>query len=342
MSPAVGIALTVALLALSAFFVAAEFALVAARRSAIEPAAERGSRQGLATLRAMERLSLMLAGAQLGVTVCSVALGAVSEPALAHLIEPAAEALGLPASAVHPVAFSLALLLVTGLHVVFGEMVPKNATLAGPERAVLWLAPALAAIVRVFRPLIWALNAATNLMLHALRVTPRSEVASTVTREELAGVVAESHREGLLDADDHDLLSNAIGFGTTTAGDLMLPLTRVHTIAPQPTTEVVERLAATTGVTRFPVRDDRRTPELTGYIHLRDVLATDPADRARPLPDKVVRYLPTVPADLPLQETCELLRARRSHIARVCAPGAASRTVGVITLDDILESLTSQ
>ena len=100
----------------------------------------------------------------------------------AHLIEPIAEAGHLPAAAVHPVAFVLALALVTGLHVVLGEMVPKNATLAGPERAALWLAPALAAIVRIFQPLIWALNAASNLTLRAARVTPRSEVASTVTR----------------------------------------------------------------------------------------------------------------------------------------------------------------
>ena len=135
----VGILLTAVLLAANAFFVGAEFALVSARRSVIEPRADAGSRRARTTLRAMENISLMMAGAQLGITVCSLALGALSEPAIAHLVEPGFESLGVPEAAVHPVAFVLALGLVTVLHVVLGEMVPKNIALAGPERSALWL-----------------------------------------------------------------------------------------------------------------------------------------------------------------------------------------------------------
>jgi CBS domain containing-hemolysin-like protein len=337
MTPGLGIAVTLVLLALNGFFVAAEFALVAARRSAVELRAEQGSRRATVALRSMEHLSLMLAGAQLGITVCSLALGAVSEPAIAHLLEPPFAAVGLPEAAVHPSAFVLALLLVTGLHVVLGEMVPKNVTLAEPDTAAVWLAAPLAAVVQVFRPLIWALNETTNLILRAVRVQPRAEVASTVTRDELAGVVDESRREGLLDADDHELLTNAISFETATAADLTLPLDRVHSLPPGPSAEAVEQLAAGTGVGRFPVRDG---DELLGYIHLKDIFDTAAERRATPLPDSTLRPLPTVRADLPLTDAVELMRARKAHMARVVAAGAGRRTVGIITLDDILTSLT--
>jgi hypothetical protein len=267
-SPLAAAAVTVALLAANAFFVGAEFALVAARRSAVELHAEHGSRRAGATLRAMRRLSLMLAGAQLGVTVCSLALGAVSEPALAHLLEPVFRALGLPEGATHPAAFVIALAVITGLHVVLGEMVPKNATLAAPDTAALWLAPPLAAVVQALRPLIAALNGATNLALRAVRVQPRDEVATAITHDQLAGAIGQSHREGLLETDEHELLANAISFETATAADLTLPLHRVHTVAPRASAQAVERLAAATGVSRFPVRDGAR---LLGYLHIRDI-----------------------------------------------------------------------
>lgn len=341
MNAAAGIALTIALLALNGFFVAAEFALVAARRSAIEAHAGGGSRRATRTLRSMQQLSLMLAGAQLGVTICSLGLGAVSEPVIAHLLEPAFHGMGIPSSAAQPVAFVLALTVVTALHVVLGEMVPKNATLAAPEDSALWLAPALAALVRIMRPLIWLLNAVTNLGLRALGVRPRAEVASTVTREELAGVVGQSRREGLLEADDHELVSNAIGFESATVADLMVPLAAVHLLAPQPSADDVERLAARTGVTRFPVRDSAADPAaLVGYVHLRDVLGVAATARHQPLPPERIRVLPTVAAGQPLTEAVELMRSRRTHIARVVSSERPGHTVGVVTLDDILASLT--
>lgn len=331
MNAAVGIPLTVVLLALNAFFVGAEFALVSARRATIEPQAEAGSRRAATTLRAMEQVSLMMAGAQLGITVCSLALGAVSEPVIAHEIEPAFDAIGLPSAILHPLAFVLALLLVTVLHVVLGEMVPKNVALAGPDRAALWLAPPLAATVRALRPLIWLLNAMANGVLRLVRVTPREEVASAFTRDEVAGMVEESHREGLLDAPDRDLIGGAFAFDSATARTLTLPLSRVHTLDPEPSAADVERVAARTGVSRFPVRDGHR---LTGYVHLKDTLGAP--DPAAPLPPAYVRPLPRVEADATLAATVELMRTAGAHLAEV---EDAGRTLGVITLDDILASL---
>jgi CBS domain containing-hemolysin-like protein len=332
-SAGVGITVTVLLLLLNAFFVAAEFALVSARRASIEPAAEQGSRRAAITLRAMEQVSLMMAGAQLGITLCSVALGAVSEPVIAHLLEPPFDALGLPAGLTHPAAFVVALALVTVLHVVLGEMVPKNVALSDPEGSAQWLTPVLAFTVRVVRPLIWLLNEVANLVLRVFRVQPRDEVASAFTRDEVALLVDESRRGGLLAAEAHRRLGGALAFEIATAGALTLPLSRAHVLAGAPSADDVEALAARTGVTRFPVQDGSG---VRGYVHLKDTLGTASDRRAMPLPPSCIRRLPDVEAEASLGEVVEVMRSGHAHMARVARDGT---TLGIITLDDILASL---
>ena len=162
MSSGTALLVAVALLLANAFFVGAEFAVMAARRSQIEVLAAGGSRRARSTLWAMEHVSVMLACAQLGVTVCSLSLGAVAEPALAHLIAEPLEALGASPAAVHTVAFAISLAIVVYLHVVIGEMVPKNLAIAGPDRAALVLAPPLVALSRALAPVIRLLNGLAN------------------------------------------------------------------------------------------------------------------------------------------------------------------------------------
>ena len=168
--------LGLALLAANAFFVGAEFALISARRTQLEPRAAAGSRAARVTLQAMERVSLVMAAAQLGITACSLGLGAVAEPALAHLIEPLFHDLGVPEAALHPVAFVLALTVVVALHVVLGEMVPKNISLAGPDRAALLLGPPMMVVVRVLKPVVVVLNLVANAVLRLVGVEPRDEI----------------------------------------------------------------------------------------------------------------------------------------------------------------------
>ncbi len=333
MSDGLALALTAVLLLLNGLFVAAEFALVAARRTAIEPRAEAGSRRAAATLRAMERVSLMMAGAQLGVTVCSLGLGALSEPAIAHLLDPAFRTVGVPDAAGHAVAFALALALVTVLHVVIGEMVPKNATLAGPDRAAMWLGPPLALLVAAVKPLLWLLNESANLMLRAARIQPRDEVVSSFTRDEVAGLIAQSQREGLLDQSRHERLRRALSFDTATIGDIAIPMERVHYIDRNASVEDAERLAVRTGVTRFPVRDG---DTLVGYLHLKDTLDAPPGRRAERLPARYVRPLPELGAGLALPDALELMRDPKAPIAQVVADGVSR---GITTLDDVLACL---
>ncbi len=339
MSDYVGLLVGAALLAANAFFVGAEFALVSARRSQIEPRAQAGSRMARTTLRAMEQVSLMMAGAQLGITVCSLGLGAVAEPALAHLIEPGFEALGVPEGLVHPVAFVLALLVVVALHVVLGEMVPKNIALAGPDRAAIALGPPLLLVVRVLGPVITGLNALANAVLRTLRVEPRDEISSSYTREEVAALVEESRGEGLLEKDEYDRLSGALGFTEKTVSSVILPPEGLTVVRPGATGADVETLCAATGFSRFPVADD--DGDLVGYLHIKDVIEPDEALREEVVDGKWVRPFAPVTAHDPLHDALETLQRRGAHMARVVDPDTG-RTLGLATLEDMVEELVGE
>jgi CBS domain containing-hemolysin-like protein len=333
-----GVLLAVVLLAANAFFVGAEFALISARRSQIEPRAQAGSRMARITLAAMERVSEMMAGAQLGITICSLGLGAVGEPALAHLIEPVFHELHVPDEWLHPVAFLLALCIVVFLHVVLGEMVPKNIAIAGPDRAALLLGPPMLGIVTVLRPLIAAINAIANAILRLLRIEPKDEVGSTFTREEVAALVEESHGEGLLAEDEYDRLSGALGFTEKTVGEIMMRPATLATVVRGSTGADVEALCAATGFSRFPVVGEQG--DLLGYLHIKDVLEPDEERRLRPVADRWIRPFATVGAETLLHDALEVLQRRGSHMARVV--DAEGTTLGVAALEDVIEELVGE
>jgi CBS domain containing-hemolysin-like protein len=330
----VGVLVAVVLLLANAFFVGAEFALVSARRSSIEPLAEAGSRRARTTLAAMERVSLMMAGAQLGITVCSLGLGAIGEPAVAHLLHPVFDALRVPEALVHPVSFVIALLVVVALHVVIGEMVPKNLALAGPDRAALALAPPLATVVRVLRPVVVALNALANSVLRLLRVEPKDEVTSSFTRDEVAGLLDQSRAGGLLDKREHDLLTGALTLEDRDTRSVLIPRDRLITVHWEDGALAVERAAARTGFSRFPVV---RGGEFAGYVHVKDVLVADGE------PDvgvaDITRPLPRVPATGDLRTTLQAMQAGGAQFAAVTEGGAV---LGVVALEDILEELVGE
>ncbi|MDF9715291.1 HlyC/CorC family transporter [Nocardioides sp. ChNu-153] len=337
MNDYVAIGLAVVLLGLNFFFVGAEFALVAARRSQIEPLARAGSRWARITLRAMEQVSVMMAGAQLGITICSVGLGAVGEPAVAHLLEPLFEAVGVPHGLTHPISFVIALTLVVYLHVVLGEMIPKNIALADPERAAVVLGPPLMVVVTVLRPLIIALNAVANTTLRLLRVEPKDEVSSAFTREEVAALVEESHGEGLIAAGEYDRLSGALGFTEKKVDAVIMPLATLATVPRGSTVADVEDLCASTGFSRFPVADG---DELLGYLHIKDVLETDETRRLRVIDAKWIRPFAAVRHSDLLHDALEVLQRRGAHMARVI--GDDGELLGLATLEDVIEELVGE
>jgi CBS domain containing-hemolysin-like protein len=338
MSTATAVFLALILLLGNAFFVAAEFALVSARRTQIEPRADDGSRFARTTLRAMEHMSLVIGVNQLGITVCSLVLGAVAEPTAAHLLEPVLRAVHAPHSFVHPAAIVVGLAVVVYLHVVLGEMIPKNIALAGPDRAALVLGTPIWAIVSVTRPVITGINRLASAVLRLFGVRLMDEVSSTYTREEVAALVEESRGEGLLEAGEYDRLSGALGFTEKTVDTVLMPPETLQTVRRGSTGADVEALCAVTGFSRFPVVG--QDGSLLGYLHIKDVLETDGARRQRVVEDKWVRPFALVHRDDLLHDTLEKLQRRGAHMARVVDAGGT--TLGVATLEDVIEELVGE
>lgn len=318
----------------NAFFVGAEFGLISARRSAIELLALDGSRRAKITLGAMEQVSLMLACAQLGITLCSLGLGAIGEPFIAHFLEQPFHDLGLASWLLHPVSFAVALISLTYLHVVFGEMVPKNIALASPDRTALILSPILVFVVRILYPAVIFLNTIANLICRLIGVTPKAEVASTFTRDEVAGFVEESHREGLISKDEQHLLSGTLHFDERTVRSVLLPSDKLITITPQTTPAKIEQLAAETGYSRFPVQNKRG--ELKGYLHLKDILDISDAEREKPVPARKFRPLTSIKSREPLRSALTIMRQQSAHLAQVVE---GKKVIGVVALEDIVEEI---
>lgn len=328
--------IAVVLLLLNAFFVGSEFALISARRSAVEPMAQQGDRRAVITLRAMEQVSLMMATAQLGITLCSLGLGAVGEPALAHLIEAPLGALGIPGALLHPIAFALALLIVVVLHVVIGEMIPKNIALAGPDRAALWLGPPLMLTGRLLLPLTASMNWLANQVLHLMKVEPRDEIASTFTRDEVHQMVEESSREGLLDEHERDLLARALHFEEGAVDDLVVPAKDVVATHRRADCGAVEELGRRSGFSRIALYDHAVPDRFVGYVHLKDVLSNDPATLDQQVPRQAIRRLPALPEGSSAREALELMRRTQAHMLQVQRDAS---TIGVVLMEDVLAQM---
>jgi CBS domain containing-hemolysin-like protein len=333
-------ALLVALLLLAgnAFFVGAEFALISVRRTQIEPRVATGSRVARITLRAMENVTLVMAGAQFGITACSLGLGAIGEPAVAHLLEPVAHAAGIPDDLLHPIAFAVALGLVVYLHVVLGEMVPKNIALAGATRAALVLGPPMMVVVTVLKPIVVGLNAIANGVLRLVHIEPKDEVASSYTRDQVAAMVDEARHEGLLGADEYDRLAGALGFTERTVDTVLLPRETLVTVPVRATVLDIEAVCADTGYSRFPVVTEEG--DLTGYLHIKDVLEADPAIEDHAIDAKWIRPFATVRGKDRLHDALAALRQRGAHMGRVVRDDGS--LVGIITLEDVLEELVGE
>ncbi|MFG1670952.1 hemolysin family protein [Streptomyces sp. Y7] len=317
----------------NAFFVGAEFALISVRRSQVEPRAQDGDKRARMTLWALEHLSAMMATAQLGITVSSLVLGAVAEPAIAHLLEPAFETAHVPHALVHPIAFVIALTVATYLHMLIGEMVPKNIALAAPVPTALLLGPPLVALTRALRPFVFGVNAFANALLKLLRVEPKDEVEAVFTDDQLARMVVEAGEAGLLTPADGERLRDALELGTRPVGEILVPARRMRTVDASITPAGLERVAAEAGYSRFPVTAADGT--VLGYLHIKDTLGT--TDRNRPFPPAALHPVTRVRIDTPLDDTLTTLRSEGSHLAAVL--GAGGKVIGFVTMEDVLSEL---
>jgi magnesium and cobalt exporter, CNNM family len=329
MDPLTALAVTIALLAANGFFVAAEFALVAARRSKLERAAKQGSRPAAAAISGIGRLSVMLAGAQLGITMATLGLGLVTEPAFEKVLAGPLHALGLPDGASHAVALTVALAVVTFLHMVVGEMAPKSWAIANPERSALLLALPFQAFVRLMRPVLATMNGCSNVLLRAIGVTPRDALDQHTDPQRLGHLLGESRRLGLIDRRDHDLLGRVIAVRDATIDRLVIPAARVTAVPASATPRQIRQTATASGHARLLVSDGRT---VLGLVHVRDAI-TAAGGTARELAYPV----PTLRAGTSVLSAAS--RLRRDHAQLAAVTGRDGDFLGIVSLDDLLSQL---
>lgn len=328
----------VLLLAANAFFVAVEFALVASRRTKLEAMADEGSAAARRALESVRDLSSQLAGAQLGITIASLLLGFVAEPAIAHALESALHGVvDLPESVTTTVGFSVGLFIVVFLHMVLGEMVPKNIAIADPERTLLALDLPNRLYLKLFRPVIAVLNGIANRIVRLLGSEPADEISDSHTSDELAEMVAASRSEGLI-ADVQDrLLRGALAIGEAPVSDLMIPRDRIGFVERTATPADAEAAVVRTGHSRLLVVGDGGLDDVLGFIHAKDLLTIPDGLRDRPLPLGRIRRVPIVRATSVVDDVLYALQRARVHLAVVAEP--SGRTLGLVSLEDVLEEL---
>lgn len=323
---AVGL-VTVAIIALSAFFVAVEFSLIAARRHRLEDAAPR-SRAARAALRSSADLTVLLAGCQLGITVCTLALGAITKPAVHHWFMPPLEGLGLPTAAADVVAFVLALIVVTFLHLVVGEMAPKSWAIAHPERSAIMLALPMRAFMAVFRPVLVLLNDIASALVRKAGVDPDAPRDGGQTPAELRHLVEHSVDAGALDERQAARLTAALEIGDATIDDLVRRGAPTA-VAPGATAADVRAATGRTGHLRVLVRDRGAEGLAHGVVHVRDTLTLDDDEPIAPLVREVLRLSPGTS----VHDALAQMRRTSTHLAVVEGEG---HLLGVITLADVL------
>jgi CBS domain containing-hemolysin-like protein len=296
----------------------------------MEKAAAEGRRGAGAALAGIRELSLMLAGAQLGITVCTLSLGSVSKPAISHELDPLLHRLGLPSAVSYGVAFAVAMIVVVFLHMVIGEMAPKSWAIAHPERSAMLLSPPFRAVVKTVRPLIRALNALSNGLLRLCRVSPRDELASVHNREQLTHLVTESERLGLISATDSELLTRSLTEPETPVGELLVPAAEITSVDGAADADEILRLAAAGDRTRLLVREHGT---VLGSVHARDALVARARGRSTSA-RSLARPVPELTEDATVAHAIDLLRRRRASLAVV--RDASGRLTGLVSLDDLL------
>ena len=320
------------------FFVAAEFGLVTVERPDAEKAAAEGDRRARTVVNSLKELSFQLSGTQLGITITSLVVGMLAEPALAELLNGPITSVGIPDGAVSGVAVVVGMLLASAVQMVIGELVPKNWAVSKPMQVARFVAGPQHAFSTVFRPVISGLNSVANRLVRTLGVEPTAELASARTPGELVSLARHSARAGALEQDTADLFVRTLSLADLTAQHVMTPRVKVSALQSSATAEDVVNLTRATGLSRFPVYRER-IDEIVGMAHLKDALAVPSQDRLRTPVTRIAQSPLLVPETLPVQPLLERLRSEQPIAVVVDEYGG---TAGVVTLEDIVEELVGE
>ena len=320
------------------FFVAAEFGLVTVDRPDAERAAAAGDRRARTVVKSLRELSFQLSGTQLGITITSLVVGMLAEPALAQLLDGPLSATGMPEGVVSGIAVVIGMLLASAVQMVIGELVPKNWAVSRPLQVARFVAGPQHLFATVFRPVITLLNTVANRLVRLFGVEPTDELASARTPGELVSLARHSARAGTLEQDTADLFVRTLSLGRLTAQHIMTPRVKVSALQSAATAADVLNLTRATGLSRFPVYRER-IDEIIGMVHLKDALSVPVQERPRTPAGRIAVPALLVPETLPVQQLLERLRSEQPIAVVVDEYGG---TAGVVTLEDIIEELVGE
>ena len=329
----------VLLTALTGFFVAAEFSLTTVDRGQAQAAADAGDPRAVGVVKALRGLSTELSAAQLGITLTTLVVGFLAEPALGGLLEPVLAAVGLPEGVTAPIAVALGIALATFLQMILGELGPKNLAIARPLATAAFVSPGLRAFSRVTGPVVRALQAVANGIVRRLGIEPREELDDVRGAEELAAVARRSAEEGDLSPIAARLLSRSLGLREKFATDVMTPRTRLWTLSSEATAADVIDAAIRSGWSRFPVYG-ADLDEVTGVVHVKNAVSVPEPERLARTAGELAEPVLAVPSSLHLDPLLDLLREQGLQLALVVDEWGA--THGIVTLEDIVEELVGE
>ncbi|MDI3328336.1 MAG: hemolysin family protein [Alicyclobacillaceae bacterium] len=328
-----------ALVLLNGFFVAAEFALVKVRSTRLQQLAQEGHMRARFAQRVVSKLDAYLSATQLGITLASLGLGWIGEPAVARVLWPLFTWAGLPAAVAHTVAFVVAFSFITLLHIVLGELAPKSLAIRMAEPAALWTAMPLALFYKVMYPAIWFLNGLANLLLRWMGIEPVVSGHQTAyTEEEIRLLVSESHRSGLIDSTEKALVDNIFHFSDRVAREVMVPRTDMVCLYADRSPEENFEIARTHRHTRYPVALGDKD-HILGFIHVSDLYVQGLQAGERNL-QEIIREVLRVPESMEISRVLRLMQKQRSQIAVVVDEYGG--TAGILTLEDILEEIVGE
>lgn len=324
------------------FFVAAEFALVSVRRTRIAELVAQGNQAAQWAQKALENPDQVIAATQLGITLASLGLGWVGEPALSHFLEPLIQLFpgDIQSEVSHSISAGLSFAIITFLHVVVGELAPKSIALQNPENTSLMVARPTLWTEWIFKPFIWALNGTGNFLLKLVGVNPASGHELVHSVEELKMIVTASAEVGVVEAEEREMLYAVFDFGELLVRQVMIPRTEILGFEADMNLDESIRIATHSTFTKFPVYDDN-LDNIIGVVHIKDLLrAEHDPDREKSLARDLVREAFFVPETVPVRQVLREFRVRRQHIAIVM--DEFSGTAGLVTLEDLMEEIVGE
>jgi CBS domain containing-hemolysin-like protein len=327
------------LVGINGVFVAAEFSMVKVRKTRLAELSENGSRRAQNALDVTSKLDAYLSGCQLGITLASLGLGWLGEPAIATLIEPLFTGVARWSTIyTQTIAVVIAFLLISFLHIVLGELVPKSLAIQKAERTALATAGFLKGFYRIFYPAIWALNYLANLVLRIWRIQPANEADLAHSEEELRMLVDASQRHGYLDKMEGILLDNVFEFSDRIASEVMIPRQDMVCIFVQDTFEEILDVLKKYGHTRYLLCDDDKDHVL-GLVHMRDIFRLQEQQDGKDIM-QIKRDILVVPEGMPISHLVQKMRSQRTHMAVVVDEFGGS--AGLVTIEDMLEELVGE